>query len=256
MKVLLVLTALLAPVLSSRLPYIVGGQDVSPVGKWPWQASLQTFGRHACGAAIISDTWLVTAAHCVERPAFSYSVVLGMHNLKDSSLGDPKTYDIKRIIQHPFWSSDSQTGFANDIALIELSSTIEMNEFVQAVKLAERSDSFLGNSDCWITGWGKTGYLSRIPNVLQEASVDVYSRATCTASFGDVINVNHICVGKRFKSGSCSGDSGGPLVCSLNNEYTLAGVTSFGPTTCSTSMPSVYTRISSYRAWIGRNTGV
>merc|ERR1712121_585098 len=75
-------------------------------------------------------------------------------------------------------------------------------------------------------------------------------------SYGDVIKGNHICVGKKHTSGSCSGDSGGPLVCKEGDSYTLAGVTSFGLVTCSTSYPSVYSRISYFRDWIAENSGV
>merc|ERR1712002_442554 len=48
----------------------------------------------------------------------------------------------------------------------------------------------------------------------------------------------------------------GSHICGNGDGYTLAGVTSFGLVTCSTSYPSVYTRISYYRDWITQNSGV
>uniref|UniRef100_A0A286XIW5 Transmembrane serine protease 11A n=1 Tax=Cavia porcellus TaxID=10141 RepID=A0A286XIW5_CAVPO len=43
--------------------------ELAPKGAWPWQASLQHDGIHQCGATLISNTWLVTAAHCFKRGA-------------------------------------------------------------------------------------------------------------------------------------------------------------------------------------------
>ncbi|KAK3082677.1 hypothetical protein FSP39_002355, partial [Pinctada imbricata] len=45
---------------------IVGGTNAD-INEFPWQASLQTTSDfHFCGASLISQQWLVTAAHCVD----------------------------------------------------------------------------------------------------------------------------------------------------------------------------------------------
>merc|ERR1711935_395613 len=120
MKLFLLLTAVFVPaVLSARLPLIVGGRDSRP-GQWPWQASLQMRGGHICGAAILSTRWLITAAHCVTSSS-GYSVILGMFDKDTKRFGDPKTYSIGRIVRHPGYRG-SFNGFANDVAVIQMSS--------------------------------------------------------------------------------------------------------------------------------------
>lgn len=41
--------------------------DIAAKAAWPWQASLQSNNIHQCGATLISNTWLVTAAHCFKK---------------------------------------------------------------------------------------------------------------------------------------------------------------------------------------------
>ena len=52
---------------SGLTPFIFGGSEARP-HSWPWQISLQhplEGYRHWCGGSIISNKWILTAAHCV-----------------------------------------------------------------------------------------------------------------------------------------------------------------------------------------------
>lgn len=51
---------------------IVGGFRID-ISQIPYQASFQQNGAHKCGASIISDRWLLTAAHCVLYVKFEMS---------------------------------------------------------------------------------------------------------------------------------------------------------------------------------------
>lgn len=49
---------------------IVGGTQ-SGYGEWPWMVSLRQWKKnaflHKCGAALLNEYWVITAAHCVEK---------------------------------------------------------------------------------------------------------------------------------------------------------------------------------------------
>merc|ERR1711893_92638 len=241
-----------------NLPYIVGGEEAK-VGAWPWQGSLQYSGSHTCGCVIIADQWVVTAAHCVQRPfEVLYQVILGMHDQIDDSQGKPEAYDIDTIIPHEYWGL--VPGFSFDVAVIKLSKKIDFsNKFVKQITMANPTDNFDGGN-CTITGWGVTtiGGGSVSPT-LQQAAVNVLTQDDCRNYWGqDRIDDGMICVFDEGVAGACNGDSGGPLVCPANETpsgYKLAGITSWGIRGCAPLYPSVYTRISTYVDWITGKIG-
>merc|ERR1712150_174122 len=196
----------------------IGGSDVEVPGSYPWQASLQQFQSHICGLAVISDTWLVTAAHCVGSSPSVLSVVVGMHD-RSLNQGSPSRFSIKNIIAHPDWTMDGSKGFPNDIAVVEIQGKMDLSsKYVKAIEMAQPSQDFIG-AECVITGWGKTsgGIFDPAANILQEAPVEVYTKSYCQSVWSTIpIADYHICVGDKGTAGACSGDSGGPLACTTS----------------------------------------
>ncbi|XP_013413510.1 chymotrypsinogen A [Lingula anatina] len=228
---------------------IVGG-DESVAHKWPWQVSLQTTSDyHFCGGTLISNQWVLTAAHCVERSRpSSVQIVLGEHHQAEDS-GIEVKMSVSKIIEHPQYNGNG-AGFPNDIALLKLSEAVSYSSEIQPACLPASTDDFLGNNDCWITGWGLTQGTGD-DQVLNELNIKVLSNDECESKWGSsYINSGHICLGNGV-AGACNGDSGGPLSCKVGQRYVVAGATSWGISGCKTEgYPSVYTRTSQFVDWI------
>uniref|UniRef100_A0A8C8DNW9 chymotrypsin n=1 Tax=Oryzias sinensis TaxID=183150 RepID=A0A8C8DNW9_9TELE len=223
---------------------IVNGENAVS-GSWPWQVSLQDGrGFHFCGGSLISQYWVVTAAHCRVSPTSHY-VILGEHD-RQYNTEQIQVKNIARAITHPYYNANN---FNNDITLLKLSSPAQLTARVSPVCLASSSSSIPSGTKCVTTGWGRTGQTST-PRYLQQTALPLMSPDQCKAYWGySKITDAMICAGASGVS-SCQGDSGGPLVCEAGGVWTQVGIVSWGTSNCNVYAPAVYSRVSYLRNWI------
>jgi len=229
---------------------IVNGQPAKECA-WKWQVGLRAspFLPASCGGMLIAKDWVLTAAHCVGG---STNVVAGKYNLYYKNAGEQNRWS-KRIIKHPDYNSPRQ--LANDIALIQLESPMEMTDCVGTVCLP--SADVTPGSKCMITGWGtlSSGGLLQ-PNRLQEGEVTVLSNEECRATKyqAEQITDDMLCAQGQTEDGkivdACQGDSGGPLVCEDAGVYTIYGATSWGRGCAGADYPGVWSRVHYNLDWI------
>uniref|UniRef100_A0A2I3RLD2 trypsin n=1 Tax=Pan troglodytes TaxID=9598 RepID=A0A2I3RLD2_PANTR len=215
---------------------IVGGYTCE--NSLPYQVSLNS-GSHFCGGSLISEQWVVSAAHCYKT---RIQVRLGEHNIKVLE-GNEQFINAAKIIRHPKYNRDT---LDNDIMLIKLSSPAVINARVSTISLPTAPAA--AGTECLISGWGNTlSFGADYPDELKCLDAPVLTQAECKASYPGKITNSMFCVG--FLEGgkdSCQRDSGGPVVC--NGQ--LQGVVSWGHGCAWKNRPGVYTKVYNYVDWI------
>ncbi|KAK1898430.1 Chymotrypsin-C [Dissostichus eleginoides] len=239
----------IAPVVSR----VVGGEDVRP-NSWPWQISLQYNRqgewRHTCGGTLISDQWVLTAAHCISSGR-EYRVAMGKHNLIETEQS-AVFMGTSNIVVHEKWNPFF---IRNDIALIKLESPVSSSDSIMAACLPPAGFTLPHDEPCYVTGWGRVYTGGPIADILQQALLPVVDHATCTKSdwWGAQVKETMVCAGGDGVVSGCNGDSGGPLNCRrTDGAWEVQGIVSFGSgLSCNfPKKPTVFTRVSSYIDWI------
>ncbi|XP_061397861.1 trypsin-1-like [Musca vetustissima] len=227
---------------------IIGGQFATP-GQFPYQVSLQLKGRHHCGGSIISETFVVTAAHCTigQNPA-AMKVIVGTTDLQ---AGSGKSVNVAQFIIHPQYNSQSQD---YDMSLIKLAEPLQLgSSAVDKIELAASDANFAADTLATISGFGAINGNLQLPNKLKFARVQLWSRDFCNPQNIPGITDRMICAGHPSgQVSSCQGDSGGPLT--VDNK--LFGVVSWGFGCGAQGKPAMYTYVGALRSWIKQNSGV
>ncbi|KAK3851364.1 hypothetical protein Pcinc_041983 [Petrolisthes cinctipes] len=236
---------------------IVGGFP-PPKGLYPWLAALgYVNGRgkvtFLCGAALITNQHVVTAAHCVKNRNDLKVVRLGDHHLEEKNEADHEDFKVsERIIHEQF---DSFT-YANDIAILKLDRPAKFRKGLNAVCLPMiprfLEESLVGVHG-FVAGWGAVSFNNVSSPELLHVMLPVIGREECQTKYS-IFNQVHIdettlCAGVGQKD-ACQGDSGGPMVMHFGSKTYFVGVVSFGFRCAEPNFPGVYTRVAKYIDWI------
>ncbi|EAR55984.1 hypothetical protein SKA34_11250 [Photobacterium sp. SKA34] len=245
----------------------------------PWQAALKQKGFDSviCGAVVISEFWLLTAAHC-HSSELGGTAIVGTSQIEDGNFINIDNKHFFKIIQkiiHPNYNEDN---FTNDIALFRVNRS--MYDIAQPIMLATPNEQIMADnifSNSWATnidspataiasGWGDTlkeGY----PTTLQVISLAGVPDNQCVGL--NIGNEHIVCADSNINGlikDVCNGDSGGPLiwqnqqaVSDSDKGIRLIGLTSNGakcssrndsPENQYNQLTGQYTQVSTHRDWI------
>nr|XP_018917301.1 PREDICTED: venom protease-like [Bemisia tabaci] len=228
---------------------------------WPWMVALMQYKKfkrswvHFCGAVLITETHVISAAHCFNTLKWQDIMVrIGAYNFKKANEFPYTDYKVRAAKIHEDYDKATNE---NDLIILSLERPVKFNKMVRPVCLPSPQSedvTTLVNRTAVVAGWGATSFGGPASSTLLEVSVPIWEHEFCKGQLTQVIHDTTICA-SAYEGGrdACQGDSGGPLFFQrTDGRWTSIGVVSWGVGCAAKGKPGVYTRLTSYLPWIAQ----
>lgn len=241
-----------------------GSIDVSH--PWPWMALIILNSTKPnqiyCAGTLIAPRWILTSASCVlgsrfREAADSVHIRLGVTDR--TNLTTAQDVPVEEIKVHELYNASN---YANDLALIRLTSTVSYNAFVSPIclpppfeEISKESPLYKSDETATLLGWGSATKTYDTVYKLRKVALQIISQDVCRASLQEDSHLadGMMCVSTENGS-ACAGDGGGPLMQSVTSDegttWVQVGIPSFGPLCGGNSSPDVYINVAKYVGWI------
>jgi secreted trypsin-like serine protease len=243
------------PLFTNELKIVGGSQVANPALEAPFILKLNDF----CGASLISESFALTAAHCVDElesnPTSGYVTTV-----------DNKIFRVKSVQVHPkfqvIYTNGIPSALTYDFALLELAVKVDFKStLARPIKLATQAFEAQGKQNeglmATVYGYGVTHENGQEMNpFLMKVTLPIVSKNQATVKEAYPVSAaTEAVLFAGYKEGgkdACQGDSGGPLtmVDPSTNQKIQIGVVSWGDGCARPFKYGVYSKVSQVFTWI------
>jgi secreted trypsin-like serine protease len=240
---------------------IVGSNAVdSHPGEWPWLVPIfnGSLSMYKCGSSLISEWFLLTAAHCIPNGDIKNLFVLpGRYKLNDDKDPNSVKRTIAKAFIHESYNPQAKAFRSHcDISVLRMNDFVRFTPYIQPVCLPVKNSNtngIIGTS----VGFGYHSGIKGFQNTPKQAVMSSISFSDCLfvhLDYALIVSKQSFCARGQDAS-PCNGDSGGGYYV-LNPrtlQYTTYGVVSSTFKGCSTMDYTVFVDVAQHVDWVNES---